>query len=57
MNRENRFVVLLSMTVTLLLLATCGAPTPTATESPIAMDTTAHARAARHRYGHLTCAG
>jgi hypothetical protein len=41
MNTENRLVVLLSMTVTLLLLATCGAPQPTATELPIAMDTTA----------------
>jgi hypothetical protein len=41
MNTENRFVVLLSMTVTLLLIGACGAPMPTATELPIAMDTTA----------------
>jgi hypothetical protein len=41
MNTENRFVVLLSMTATLLLLAACGTPQPTATEPPIAMDTTA----------------
>ena len=31
MNRENDFVVLLSMMVVLTLLATCGTPEPTAT--------------------------
>jgi hypothetical protein len=38
---ENRFVVLFLMTVTLLLLAACRAPQPTAMEPPIAVDTTA----------------
>jgi hypothetical protein len=41
MKTENRFVMLFLMTVTLLLLAACGAPQPTATEPSIAMDTTA----------------
>jgi hypothetical protein len=34
MNRQNRFVVLLSMLVVLALLAACGAPQPTATMAP-----------------------